>query len=391
MDRWDKSFRDGHHRRGRENPSFSSTLLDAIYRSIDEGNGVEEEEIVLYRETMRKKQSAVLKEEKWTEKKVSEKVVVRKLRQYSNSAPFTSTSSSSDSSCNGGCSSSELDSIYGVTSKSSGYAIQRPKPIRTHVPLCTDRLERPRREFNTFDRYTQQQKPKQEGSFVKTKSRALKIYGDLKKVKQPISPGGRLANFLNSLFTAGNAKKAKMSSSPTKLSEVLGFERQSKSTQASTCSSASSFSRSCLSKTPSSRGKSSNGVKRSVRFYPESVIVDEDSRPCGYKCLYEDDEGELKPHLMEKNRRVEEAARQLLSSYQQKKNEDYHMRDVHSQDVDFQNYDEDDDDAASCSSSDLFELDNFALIGIDRYREELPVYETTRLDRNQAIANGMIL
>lgn len=128
-----------------------------------------------------------------------------------------------------------------------------------------------------------------------------------------------------------------------------------------------------------------------MRFYPESVIVDEDSRPCGYKCLYEDDEGELKPHLMEKNRRVEEAARQLLSSYQQKKNEDYHMRDVHSQDVDFQNYDEDDDDAASCSSSDLFELDNFALIGIDRYREELPVYETTRLDRNQAIANGMIL
>ncbi|CAN1823217.1 Protein BIG GRAIN 1-like A, partial [Linum perenne] len=47
--------------------------------------------------------------------------------------------------------------------------------------------------------------------FVKKKSRSLKnIYGDLKKSKQehhPISPGGRLASFLNSLFTAGAAKK----------------------------------------------------------------------------------------------------------------------------------------------------------------------------------------
>jgi hypothetical protein len=29
-----------------------------------------------------------------------------------------------------------------------------------------------------------------------------------------------------------------------------------------------------------------HGMRRSVTFYPTSVIVDEDSRPCGKKCLH---------------------------------------------------------------------------------------------------------
>ena len=53
--------------------------------------------------------------------------------------------------------------------------------------------------------------------------------------------------------------------------------------------------------------------------------------------------------------------------------------------------DEDDDDALSCSSSDLFELDNLSVIGIERYREELPVYETTHFKTNCAIAKGLVL
>ena len=51
--------------------------------------------------------------------------------------------------------------------------------------------------------------------------------------------------------------------------------------------------------------------------------------------------------------------------------------------------DEDDDDDVSCSSSDLFELDH--LIGAARYQEELPVYETTNLETNKAIASGLCL
>ncbi|KAJ9190374.1 hypothetical protein P3X46_001586 [Hevea brasiliensis] len=438
MDKWEKPVREDRFRRNHREPSFSSTLLDAIYRSIDESKDKGEEELIFYRETMRKKHGNGFKEvgkeeriatlqkacmiDKWMEEKVSyEKVAVRRksmadfdknTRKDFNPKPppvlLNSSSSSSESSCGGGFSSSESESTYGLTSSrsSSTYAMQRPKPIRTSVSARPERYERPADELiamyhheRNYSNYAPTQKPKHEGSFVKTKSRALKIYADLKKVKQPISPGGRLASFLNSLFTSGNAKKAKISSSSS------GYEeRKIKSEQTSTCSSASSFSRSCLSKTPSSRvNKLSNGTKRSVRFYPVSVIVDEDSRPCGQKILYGNHEEtlvavtatrnltneELKFHVMNESRRVEEAATDLLKNYQKKKQEQFsagdHLCNGNGESSD------DEEDAASCASSDLFELDNLSAIGIERYREELPVYETTHLDKNRAIANGLIL
>ncbi|MFS8012968.1 putative protein BIG GRAIN 1 [Helianthus anomalus] len=49
----------------------------------------------------------------------------------------------------------------------------------------------------------------------------------------------------------------------------------------------------------------------------------------------------------------------------------------------------DDDEASSYASSNLFELD--AAIGMDRCMQELPLYETTSVDANQAIANGLIV
>ncbi|XP_060205953.1 protein BIG GRAIN 1-like A [Lycium barbarum] len=358
------------------NPSFSSTLLDAIYRSIDQG----EEEIVHYKETMRKKHSTNNMEnfqkacmiEKWMEHKVSEKVVrrnsladiERKSRNLMNSS-----SSSSDSSY------SETEAVYNngvISSRSSScYGLNRPKPIRTSIsaPNPEKITKNQAKSLNSYADFVP--KTKNETGFVKTKSKALKIYGDLKKVKQPISPGGRLASFLNSIFTT-NAKKPKVSSN---------------SANASTCSSASSFSRSCLSKsTPKS-----NGTKRSVRFYPVSVIVDEDCQPCGHKNIYEEQNPnnirnaineELKFHAMENNRRVDQAAKDLLRNYQR-----------NSQIKKMEIFDDEDDDVASCASSDLFELDNLSAIGIDsnRYREELPVYETTHLGTNRAIVNGLIL
>ena len=339
--------------------------------------------------------------EKWMEKKVSEKVVVRRksVADFERRPPndrdsfLNTTSSSSDSSSGGGFSSLEAESV-----RSSSF--QRPKPIRTStsVPPDSNHHQHNRLMFNDYHvgNCIAPPKPKNEGGFMKTKSRALKIYGDLKKVKQPISPGGCLASFLNSLFTAGAAKKAKIS-----LSEDSTPERKSKSGHTSTCSTASSFSRSCLSKKASTRGKLSNGAKRSVRFYPVSVIVDEDCRPCGHKCLYEGDEPvrpvknfineDIKLKLnLDHNRRVEEAARDLLKNYQ-KKNESYLRQSANNEGFDDEEDDDDDDEAASYTSSDLFELDNLSAIGIDRYREELPVYETTRMDRNRAIASGLIL
>ncbi|KAK2652390.1 hypothetical protein Ddye_012246 [Dipteronia dyeriana] len=435
MDVWEKSLsrEDHHNTKRRENPSFSSTLLDAIYRSIDEPNGSkgadhhhhrrrhrdQEEELIFYKEkTMRKKKhSGNINEEeveeemrracmieRWIEKKTScEKVVVRRKSMADFDRMKTlpprdellmknSSSSSSDSSCGGGFS-SESDSFYAATAKkNSCYSMPRPKPIRTSISTGQpDRYEKAvfhqTRSENSFQVLQKPIKKNHENGFMKTKSKAMKIYSDLKKVKQPISPGGRLASFLNSLFTAGNAKKAKISSSNNAVHD------QSISSSTTTCSSASSFSRSCLSNTPSSRGKLSsnnNGMKRSVRFYPVSVIVDEDCRPCGHKNLsYENNNDH--DHVMSENRRVAEAARELLKSYQKKKEDfddhDHQMiKDIC--DVNGRLDVEDDDDAASCASSDLFELDT---IGIERYREELPVYETTHLGTNRAIASGLIL
>ncbi|KAH8504600.1 hypothetical protein POPTR_006G222700v4 [Populus trichocarpa] len=455
MYRREKTMREERYKHGIKNPSFSSSLLDEIYRSIDDGEP-KREELKFYRETMPKKQNKIGRNiggeagmptlqracliEKWMEQKVTQKVITQQRRQNSTELErkaqldhdldqdvlfFSSTSTSSDSS-SGGFSSSDTESMYGARSRASSFNPPRPKPVRTSLSARSGKTEKTertlfheQRELRMFDDYhyssASEQTPRLEDNIIKSKSRALKIYSNLKKVKQPISPGGKLANFLNSLFTTGNSKKSKNSSSIGNFDE----ERKLNSGQASTCSSASSFSRSCLSKhSPSTREKLRNGVKRSVRFYPVSVIVDEDCRPVGHKSLYEEEESslmsvslptawkigkspsrktddELKYQVMEKSRRVEEVAREFLKDHRQnQKKNDVTMIDVRGKYNDrYHDEDEDeDDDAASYSSSDLFELDHLAVIGNDRrYCEELPVYETTHLDTNRAIANGLIV
>ncbi|XP_009147533.1 protein BIG GRAIN 1-like B [Brassica rapa] len=327
MDPWDNNTTDHQYRRrDHRHPSFSSSLLDQIYRSTDDSSDV----------SMRKKQNraASLDENRvclekilLNRRKTADDFAVnrRKTAEINTVEPVFFKHSSSSSSDSSGFSSSESDSFYKRTrsSRSPPAIHHHPKPIRTAV----ERLERPNN---------------------KVKSKALKMYSDLKKVKQPISPGGRLATFLNSLFT-GNTKKPNKTVSTATSSHT-------------TCSSASSFSRSCLSKTTSSSEKS----KRSVRFCPVNVILDEDSKQ----------RESIRHHqsrVMEENRRVIEAAKELIRTYRENK-------DVEEED------DDDDDDAASCASSDLFELDNLSSIGIERYREELPVYETTRLTTNRIIS-----
>ncbi|KDP34047.1 hypothetical protein JCGZ_07618 [Jatropha curcas] len=450
MHKWEKALKEDRYKQEGKNPSFSSSLLDEIYRSICEGD-TKHEDTKFFRETMPKKQNksvgvkscrAIEEDEelaafrraclieKWIDHKANQKVTTTRqnFKEFERKSQldhdfdqdalfFSSTSSSSDSSF-GGFSSSDTESIYGARSKGCSFAPARPKPVRTSISAKSERTERAlfyeESELHMFGDYhynsSTEQTPRLEESIIKSKSRALKIYNNLKKVKQPISPGGKLANFINSLFTTGNSKKSKTSASSIGHCDE---ERKLKSGQASsTCSSASSFSRSCLSKnSPSTREKLRNGIKRSVRFYPVSVIVDEDSRPCGHKCLYQEEEpsslmsvslptawkigksqsrkndDEVKYQVREKSRRVEEVAREFLKDYHQnqKKKENLMTREVHFED------DDNDDDDASCSSSDLFELDHLSVIGKDRYCQELPVYETTHVDTNRAIANGLIV
>jgi len=397
MEKWNKPSRDHRKLHQRENPSFSSSLLDVIYRSIDEGHHKteeKEEKLMFYRETtsttttMRKMKSVEAEKPNFRKARKVEngrnsltEFETRTTRSNSNTLSMHSSSSSSESSSAGGFSSSDSESFYGL---------QKPKPIRTSVS------EKPNNDSFQYgysrnhNHSVQTQKPKNENGLGKTKYKALRIlYGDLKKTKQPISPGAKIASFLNSLFTSsGNTKKPKIPSS-TATKTTTNSVMEVKSAQASTCSSVSSFSRSCLSKTPSSR----SGAKRSVRFCPVSVIVDEDCRPCGHKNLHEGEKGsiydgkssseELRLHVMQESLRVEELARDLLKNYQKKNEVDFNMQ--------FEDEDDEDDDGASCASSDLFELDNLSVIGIERYREELPVYETTHFNSNRVIGNGFIM
>ena len=433
MYRLEKTWREDRFLNEAKNPSFSSTLLDKIYRSIDEGER-KSGDMKFYRETTTtgKKQNSRAIEKLMDKKVTTEKVGTQYWTTQVDGRNsrhehvdhdvvfFSSTSSSSDSS-SGGLSSSDTESVYGMmrSRASSCFAPSRPKPVRTSMSEKADRTRRHSSlGVQTFDGSHNSSAGSNIGSsneegLIKSKSRALKIYNNLKKVKQPISPGGKLTNFLNSLFTTGNTKKTKGASSVGGY-EDANAERKAKSGQASTCSSASSFSRSCLSKTsPSSREKMrNNGVKRTVRFYPVSVIVGEDSRPCGHKCLYEEEEEEdntntslmsvsvptawkigrsptkksekeLKFPFMEKS----EAAREFLKEYHRNHNKS----DLASRDFNVEEED-DEDDAASYSSSDLFELDHLAVMGNNsRYCEELPVYETTHVSTNRAIANGLIM
>ncbi|KAE9604678.1 hypothetical protein Lalb_Chr11g0074331 [Lupinus albus] len=285
----------------RRTPSFSSTLLDIIYHSIDESksnlDNVPQHALfnqttnnnVSYNFNYKHVEKNVRKEEKmnlhraimiedWMDMKSS-----RRSHQFMNST--TTTSSSSESLF----SSSETDTT------------------------CKSR----------YNKRSLEKKTNREGGFARTitKIRALKIYGEInQKMKQPISPG-------------------------------------------------------------SSRiGKSNdNGTKRCVRFYP---FDDYYSHPHSVTKMTRTTS--MKKESKEKC--VEAAAAASSSSCK-----GYHNSCKGNSKFDFTSFysngedDCDEDDALSYSSSDLFELDH--LIG--RYQEDLPVYETTNLETNKAIANSL--
>ncbi|KAK4764577.1 hypothetical protein SAY86_025667 [Trapa natans] len=371
-------------------PSFSSTLLDSIYRSIDEGSGgghhhqqrhqTQEPKRVTdeyQRRPCRSEEAAVQRRSP---------VNARLRRSFIGFLLKNSSSSSSDSSSNKErLSSSDSDSSSPARSRSryssSCYSMKKLKTIRTSN-ITTDGSEQVLRSTNNGH--------KEEGSTVsKAKSKAMKVYGEFMKVsgyngsKLPVSPGIKLSSFLNSLF---NSKKTKLSSRyddsfPGKAAANPGY-------YSTTCSPACSFSRSCLSKTPSSRGKfADDGTRRSVRFGPVSVVVDHDQdqdlRPCMQKTTVPlrdqpQELGSRKTASVKGCPGEESAAKNYL-----KKGKDQELLDVEGQD---QDQEEEEEDGVSCASSDLFELENLSGIdGRSRHIEELPVYETTNLDTNRAI------
>ncbi|KAK4432837.1 protein BIG GRAIN 1-like B [Sesamum alatum] len=144
-----------------------------------------------------------------------------------------------------------------------------------------------------------------------TKSRARKnVSRDLTKVKEPVSPGARIANFLNSIFSPRNSNK----NLDQGLEEWSSMRKPRSVKNPTTCSLAS---RSCLSKNPSSGIVSLRVPTIGSKFIKKNI---ESLGLYEGKNLREDD----------------------LRDYCQKE------RDV---------------DDMSCTSSELFELENIGRVG----------------------------
>ncbi|XP_016207855.1 protein BIG GRAIN 1-like B [Arachis ipaensis] len=432
-----------HSSRFLHNPSFSSTLLDQIYRSIDQS------EQHNYTNTPNHMKTFFTQTTSRTEKNKKQEPSTRSTsRDYDNDVTcFSSTSLSSDSSSSSsssaGFSSSDTESTRPSRTRSSSSCFLPLRPVKTSASLRDEEKgDDDRRKFHSFrhDFKTElgaliggdRGEDDYESLSMKSKSRALKIYNNLKKVKQPISPGAKITSFLNSIFATSKKTKStnhdikniyqnrlhesndasknvdndakKSKSIQTSLPSTCSFsrsclsktgrlhrsndipeeEREAKLVQTSTHSSLSS-SKSCLSKSlTSEREKLRNGTKRTVRFYPVSVIVGEEgiNNKVATKTWKNSSN-------VEKSKVVKEAAREFLEEYHKNKNKNNlvseALMDLHKNNnnkINNANHDEDDDDddVASCASSDLFELDHLA---------ELPVYETTHVCTNRAIANGL--
>ena len=143
-----------------------------------------------------------------------------------------------------------------------------------------------------------------------------------KTYKSPLSPGARIAGFLNSLFSP----KTKLSSVPSKGGDETGIS--------------SAPLRSCLKKP---------APKRSVRFTDEDRLY----FPSLTAIRVREDTTKQKSSMEQKKRVA--IARKLVSSYEERKR-GFTIAVV----------EEEDDDAASCCSADLFELKDLSLIRINR-------------------------
>ncbi|KAJ3702499.1 hypothetical protein LUZ61_006204 [Rhynchospora tenuis] len=302
-----------------DQPSFSSTLLDAIYRSMDEsdGTGTEPEKRVpkqsdrfCYKLDSYKSSGSLNNHHRSSARTKPSAAPGR----HRSGGWAHSTSSSSDGSSYGGFSSSEAESVRLRPIRTAA----RPDPVQYHFPVQASACTSTSTES------------KKKSSSIKSRIKEFRKT----KTQLPASPGARLTSILNALF----AKKT------TSTSTKGGGQAPE---VGSTCSSASSYTRSCLSKTPST-------VKRSVRFCPVSVVVGEEVVS-----------GDRRRHV-EGKKRVEEILRGLER-------------------------DEEEEEDSSDSSSDLFELEDLT-VGIERrFRDELPVYCTTSLgnNNNKVVSHGL--
>ena len=218
-----------------------------------------------------------------------------------------------------------------------------------------------------------------------------------KKYKQPSSPGGRLASFLNSLFNQTSSKKKKSKSTTQSMkddAESPGGRRKRRSsishfrssgttdTKSLYSSSSSGFMtpppythtptkgykefRSCSDHRQIVSLPKQNGIVKSIAFRNE-ILDDKKNTDLSWleeKYKFNDGFSDQKVPRNRGNQHLEKD-RTWVDQYP-------------SEEKECRKFDEVDDGTESDSSSDLFELQNYDLAGT--YSNGLPVYETTRMD-----------
>ncbi|CAN8268385.1 unnamed protein product [Cochlearia groenlandica] len=311
-------------------------------------------------------------------------------------------------------SSSVLDSIYRSFDESDNLQINLTRSIKDNVSPSTsprnlkdDKISNFRRalmdeEHSLYTRSSTNttissdfSSSEAESYIPKRTSRTLVVQGTTKKslvqqedghktsnnvknrLKQPLSPGARLTRFLNSIFQC-NAKKAKLCSVRT-------------TTDVKTFSTGSCFSRTTY-KSINNNNNKCNGLKRSVILYPIRVTIDGECRD----FVHEKITSKKKPVQVTTKTKTERVTKPIQEEIKTEVDQSEFtcvtrklgLKDCVTSYIEEEEED-DDDDAWSYSSSDLFELENH-MVGVAPYRTELPVYETTDLKTNQAIARGLI-
>ncbi|CAK9186217.1 unnamed protein product [Ilex paraguariensis] len=221
-----------------------------------------------------------------------------------------------------------------------------------------------------------------------------------KKYKQPSSPGGRLASFLNSLFNQTSLKKKKSKSSTQSMKD----EDESPGGRRKRRSSISHFRSTSTGDSKSFYSSSSSGFRTPPHTYTPTKT---------YKDLRShSDHKQVVPLSKHNNRHVKSNTALQNEVYDDKTSSDYAWLDEKfkfsngfsgfsekgrnwadqypAKQKDFKKFNEVDDGADSDSSSDLFELQNYDL---DHCSSGLPVYETTHMEvikRGAPISNGPI-
>ncbi|XWS34217.1 hypothetical protein CRYUN_Cryun21dG0021500 [Craigia yunnanensis] len=231
-----------------------------------------------------------------------------------------------------------------------------------------------------------------------------------KKYKQPNSPGGRLASFLNSLFNQTGSKKKKSKSTTQskkdeeespggrrkRRSSISHFRSSSTADIKSFYSSSSSGFRTPppYAHTPTKSYKEfrsysdhkqvvslskNNNIGQTKSTALQNELLDDKRNTTDYSRL--DEKFKFNDGYSEKHKN--------LGTRNQEKDRNWTDR-CPSEEKERRKFREVDDGADSDSSSDLFELQNYDL-GI--YSSGLPVYETTHMDsikRGAPISNGAL-